>query len=169
MDLLLTPQAAYFSLDSTNNPPPNLVVNDSTNFPVIGLAFNGATDEFAYWRFRANDYTSGNLTLTIAWYADSTTSGDVIWGARIAAITPNTDTQDVETDTLATASTVTDSHLGTTAQRLHTADITISNLDSLAADDDVVLELYRDANAAGDTLNNVDAIVVWCNLFYADT
>lgn len=163
MDVLLTPQSAVFSTNAAR-PPPNMVLNEGTNFPVFGLAFNGAADEFAYWRFRAIGYTSGNLTLIIAWYADSTTSGDVIWNARIAAITPNTDSQDVETDALATANTVTDAHLGTTAQRLHTATITISNLDSLAADDDVVIEISRDANAAGDTLNNVDAIVVWAHL-----
>lgn len=139
-----------------------------TNFPVRCLAFDAATDETVYWQARVPNYGSGNLTLKLMWYADTGASGDVIFAAQIAAITPNTDTQDIETDTLATANTVTDTHLGTTNQRLHECSITISNLDSLAADDFVVIALYRDANAAGDTMTG-DALVVDAELSYSDT
>lgn len=141
---------------------------NGTNFPVSGLSYDAATDEEAFWKFRAIGYTSGNLTLDLYWYADNATTGDVIFNARIAVITPNTDTQDVETDALATANTVTDTHLGTTGQRLHQATITISNLDSLAADDVVWIGIARDANAAGDTMAN-DAILTLAVLSYADT
>jgi hypothetical protein len=143
-------------------------VIDGTNFPVPSLAFDASTEESVYFQFRAASYGSGNLTLKIFWYADTASSGDVIFGAQIAAITPNTDTQDIETDALATAQTVTDTHLGTTGQRLHECSITISNLDSLAADDFVVLKLYRDADAAGDTMTG-DALVVDLELSYSDT
>jgi hypothetical protein len=92
----------------------------------------------------------------------------VIWGAQLAAIMPNTNSQDVETDTLATANTVTDTHLGTTGQRIHECSITISNLDSLAADALVFLRVYRDADAAGDTMTG-DALLVEAELSYSDT
>lgn len=144
------------------------VVAQGTNFPIAGLAFDAAADEEAYFSFRAINYASGNLTLDLEWYADTGTSGDVIWGCQIAAITPNTDTQDIETDALATVQTVTDTHLGTTGQRLHRATITISNLDSLAADDWVVLRIYRDADAAGDTMAG-DAILALAALSYLST
>jgi len=126
----------------------DLVQANGTNIPVRGLSF--ATGEQAFWRFRTRGYTSGNLTVAIDWYADTGTTGDAVWGASIAAITPATDTQDIETDALATQTTTTTTHLGTTGQRLHRTTVTVSNLDSLAADDNVTLRIER--VAAGNTL-----------------
>jgi hypothetical protein len=91
-----------------------------------------------------------------------------MWGAKIAAITPDTDSQDVETKSLATQQTVTDSHLGTTGQRVHTCSITVSNLDSIAADDLVWLEISRVAANGADTLTG-DAILIHAELTYSDT
>jgi hypothetical protein len=159
----LDPGAAQFQ--STALPQP---LKNGTNFPVYGLFFDAAAVESAYWLFRAVSYGSGNLTVGIDWYADTATSGDVIWGCQIGAITPDADTQDVETKTLATANTVTDTHLGTTGQRLHRAVVTVSNLDSLAANDDVMLRLYRDAAAGGDTMTG-DAAVIGVTVSYSDT
>jgi hypothetical protein len=147
---------------------PAYVKANGTNFPVSGLAFDAAADEFAFWKFKASNYGSGNLTLIIRWYADTASSGDVIYDACIAAITPDTDSQDVETKAFATINSVTDSHLGTTGQRVHTCSITISNLDSLAADDTVWLRLSRDANNGSDTMAG-DAIVTEMELTYSDT
>lgn len=143
-------------------------VVQGTNFPVAGLAFDAGTDEDAFFALAAINYGSGNLTLTLEWYADSASSGDVVWGCQIAAITPNTDSQDVETDSLATAQTVTDSHIGTTGQRLHSCAITISNLDSLASLDRVFLRIYRDADNGSDTMTG-DAILTGIVLSYSDT
>lgn len=149
---------------------PSLVKANGTNFPVHALAYDAsaATDEEAFWKFRAIGYTSGNLTLDLYWYADTASSGDVIFAARIAVITPNTDSQDVETKAFATANTATDTHLGTTGQRLHHVAITISNLDSLAAEDIVWIGIARDGNAAGDTMAG-DALLALAVLSYANT
>lgn len=147
---------------------PAYVKTNGTNFPVSGLAFDAAADEAAFWKFVAGNYGSGNLTLNIYWYADTASSGDVIFDAQITAITANTDTTDVETDTLATANSVTDTHLGTTGQRVHLATIAISNLDSIAADDLVFIRLNRDANNASDTMAG-DCIVLLLELTYSDT
>lgn len=143
---------------------------NGTNFPVSGLAYDAATDEAAFWKFRAVGYTSGNLTLDLYWYADTASTGNVVWEAQIAAITPNTDTQDVETDGLATLNFAQDTHLGTTGQRLHHVAITISNLDSLAADDIVWIRIARDANGTNATDDMAgDAILALAVLSYADT
>lgn len=147
---------------------PQFVKNNGTNFPVAGLAFDAAAAENAFWKFIAENYGSGNLTLNIFWYADTASGGDVIFSAAIGAITPNTDTQDVETKAFATATSVTDTHLGTTGQRVHQCAITISNLDSLAADDLVFLKFFRDAANAGDTMTG-DAILLALELTYSDT
>ena len=138
-----------------------------TSFPVYSLGFDAATDEAAHWMFRATNYGSGNLTVAIDWYADTGTSGDVVWEVQIAAITPDTDTTDVETKSLATLNNVTDTHLGTTGQRLHRASVTVSNLDSLANGDDVWLRLARDANNAADTMTG-DANVTLVTVSYSD-
>lgn len=146
---------------------PQYVKNNGTNFPVSGLAFDAAADEAAFWKFLAQNYGSGNLTVNLYWYADTASSGDVIFDAQIAAITANTDTQDVETKAFATINSVTDTHLGTVGQRVHLATITISNLDAIAASDLVFLRLNRDANNASDTLTG-DAIVVAVEVSYSD-
>lgn len=139
-----------------------------TNFPVSSLKYDATADEAGFWKFPAIAYGSGNLTLDILWYADSASSGDVVFGGAISAITPNTDTQDVETDGLATENTVTDSHLGTTGQRVHLCTITISNLDSIAANDLVHLRIRRVGSSGSDTMTG-DAQLLMGVLSYSDT
>lgn len=147
---------------------PQIDVVNGTNFPVESLAFDAATQEFVYFFFRAVRYGSGNVTIRIRWYADTASSGDVIFGAALACISPNVDTNDIETKAFGTAATATDTHLGTTGQRLHEITITITSLDSIAADDWCALQLYRDAAAGGDTMTG-DAMVVEIDIEYSDT
>lgn len=162
----LIPEQAQFLASNF----PAYVKANGTNFPVSGLAYDAATDESAFWHWQAINYGSGNLTLDLEWYADSATANNVVWEAQIAAITPNTDTQDVETDGLATLNFVQDTHLGTTGQRLHRATITISNLDSLANRDDVWIRIARDANGTNATDDMTgDAILTKAVLSYSDT
>ena len=147
---------------------PTKDVFSGSNFPVKVLAFDAATEETTYYFFQALAYGSGNITCKVQWYADTGSTGDVIWGAQLAAITPNTDSQDIETKAFATAQTATDTHLGTTNQRLHEIDITVSNLDSVAAGDWCCLKLYRDADAGGDTMAG-DALLAGLSLSWSDT
>lgn len=140
-----------------------------TNFPVSRLLYDAAATESAYWRFQPIAYGSGNLTCDIIWYSGATaTTGVVRWEAALAAITPETDTQDVQTKAFATALTVDDTHLGTTAKRLHTATITISNLDSIATGDEAYLRISRIGGNAADTLVG-DAALTEVRLSYSDT
>jgi hypothetical protein len=149
---------------------PAMVLNQGTNFPVLGLAFDATTDEAAFFFFRADNYGSGSLTLEIDWYADTASTANVVWEAQLACITTDTDTQDIETKAFAALNFVQDTHLGTTGQRLHRAVITISNLDSIAAGDWCVLRLARDANSTSATDDMAgDAIVVGAELSYSDT
>lgn len=157
-------QAAQF-LASTF---PQIRRTAGTNFPVFGLSYDASADEAAFLNFRAVSYGSGNLTVDLEWYADTASSGDVVWGCALSAITSNTDTQDIETDALATENTATDSHLGTTGQRLHRATVTVSNLDSLAADDWVTLRVRRLGSNGSDTMAG-DAILVGVTISYSDT
>lgn len=146
------------------------VKTNGTNFPVSGLAYDATTDEAAFWKFRATSYGSGNITLTLLWYADTASTANVVWEAQITCITPDTDSTDVETDSLATLNFVQDTHLGTTGQRVHTCAITISNLDSIAANDLVFVRIARDANSTSATDDMAgDAILLLGILSYSDT
>ena len=134
-----------------------------TNFPVNSLAFDASTSETVYFRFPAFDYGSGDWTVTVYWYADTASSGGVVWGVSLAAITPNTDTQDVETKAFDTEETVADTHLGTTGQRLHSIALTLTETDAVAAGDDVTLRLARKVADASDTMTGdaqVTAVIV---------
>jgi hypothetical protein len=139
-----------------------------TNFIVPSLAFDPTTEETVQFNFRAVRYGSGNLTVKVLWYADTASSGGVTWGCAISALTPDSDTQDIETDAFATETTGDDTHLGTTNQRLHTCSVTVSNLDSIAADDRVVLKLARKVGNANDTMTG-DALVTDVIVEYSDT
>jgi len=155
------------ALYPTSNPgAPTLV--QGTNFPVPGIAFDATTQETAFWVFRIPAYGSGNPTLDLDWYADTASANGVVFGAAIAAITPDTDTQDIETKAFATEQTQSDTHLGTTGQRLHRMSIAISNLDSVAADDFVALRVRRVPADGSDTMTG-DAIIVGAQLSYSDT
>lgn len=136
---------------------------NGTNTPVSGLYYDAGTSEAAFWRISARNYASA-FAVEVEWYADNATTGVVRWGISVAAITPNTDTQDIETDALATETTGDDTHLGTTGNRLHTITITPA-VDSLSADDDLVVRIRRIGGNAADTMANdavlTKAIVSW--------
>lgn len=157
-------QAAHFRTSAF----PQMVQANGTNYPVPGLAFNDTTQQNAYYYWTATRYGSGNVTVTLLWYAATATTNAVKWGAQMAAITPITDTQDAETKAFATVATTTTTHLGTTAHRVHLTTITITSTDSVAADDKCVLVVSRIAADAADTLVG-NAILTDVVLSYSDT
>ena len=141
---------------------------NGTNSPVPRLLYDAAATESAFWRLEALDYGTGDITVDLIWYAVNATTGVVRWEVAMAAITPETDTQDAETDGLATAITVDDTHLGTTSKRLMkaTAAITGASLDSVAAGDHCVLKVSRIGGNAADTMAN-DAALVEVRISYS--
>ncbi|MET8866518.1 hypothetical protein ABZW11_26570 [Nonomuraea sp. NPDC004580] len=143
---------------------------DGSSFPVTGLAFTGSgtTPQEAVWKFTPLGYGSGNVTMDVIWYAASGTSGSVAWTGCVAAITPNTDTQDVQTKTFGSAALQITNHLGTTARRLHktTLSLSSSHIDSMAAGDECWLQVLRPPDL--DTLA-ADAILTSVRLSYSDT
>lgn len=154
-----------FTLPTTAYAAPDVL--PGTNFGVSVLRFDATTDESAAFLFRAHNYGSGSLSVDIEWYADTATSGDIVWTAALAAITPDADATDIETKSLGTAATVTDTHLGTTGQRLHRCTIAVSSLDALVAGDWCVIRLTRDADVAGDTMTG-DALLARVMVSYSD-
>lgn len=149
---------------------PAYTIITGTSFAVSGLAFDASSIEIAYWKWTPFAYGSGPITLDIIWYADTSTTAThgVTWGTAIAAITPGTDTTNVETKAFAGQQFATTDLGSTDAQRLMKTTITITNLDSVAADDEVWLQLLRAPADAGDDLTG-DAIVTSIRLSYSDT
>jgi hypothetical protein len=125
---------------------------NGTSFPVSVLAYDAAIDEEAYWKLSGMFYGSGNLTVTIYWLADTATSGDVVWEGALAAYTPDTDSSNLLTKALDTPQTVTDTQLGTTARRLQTAILTLSNTDGLASGDGAWMRIRRLGSNGSDTM-----------------
>lgn len=131
--------------------------------------FDAAATEAIQWQVgRILAYGSGNLTVRLYWYGDTATSGDVVWGVSIAAVTSDTDAQDAETDAWATENTATDSHLGTTAQRWHTATVTVSNLDGLVNGDLLWVRVRRIGGNGSDTMSG-DAQLGGVSIEYSDS
>jgi hypothetical protein len=160
----LDPKGA--SLFGTGDPTPTHQL--ATDHPVDGYSFTKATpSQQFFFEFKAPFYLSGNLTLVIFWYSDTgQTSGAVTWGAQIAAISAG-DAQSMLTDTLATATTTTTT-VNSTARGPTATVITISNLDSIAADDSVMLRVFRDGSSGADTMTG-GAIPFDIELRYAAT
>ena len=151
----LRPESAHFDPDLAE---PQYRTQNGTNMSVVTLNFDATTKEQCFFVLRATRYGSGNLTLRFLWGGRTASTGDVIWGASLAATTPNTDATPLSSKTFATEQTVTDSHLGTNNERIHEATLTLSNLDSIVAGDYLVLKVTRDAANASDTMAG-DAIL----------
>ncbi len=161
---LLLPEEARFSASAG---VPTRVRVAGTAFPVVGLAFSDATVQSAFWRLDVSGYTSGTLIAQVHWYADTASTGATHWGASVAAITPETDTVDAETKTVAVEASGNARHLGTTGQRLHTATVLVTNVDSMAGGDCVWLRVRRLASSSADYLVG-DAILERVHVFYPD-
>jgi hypothetical protein len=131
-----------------------------------GLAFDAAATEAVQAALAMSLYGSGNLTVKVYWYADTATSGDVVWGASIQAVTPG-DAQDLEADAWATENTATGTANGTGQGPVVTT-ITVSNLDSVAAHDLVNLRIRRIGGNGSDTMSG-DAILLRVEVSYSDT
>jgi len=117
------------------------------------LDFDAAADESALFEcVLPRLYAGGGLTVYIHWAATSATSGDVIWGVAIERIGEGQ--QDLDADGFATANTVTATASGTSGN-IDIASVAFTagaQMDSIAVGEAFRLKLYRDADAAGDTM-----------------
>lgn len=170
--LLLPIPAPGLPDGSTGNVAPAVIrIKSSAAAPayhLLAMAFDGAgaTREQCYWAWRMPTDYVGSPVLKILWEANATT-GNVKWQARMGAITPADVDTPYEHALPATSDTVTTGVNATEARRLVESSITLTNIDSLAANDLAILFLYRDPSDAADTCT-VDAEVLSATLEYAD-
>lgn len=112
------------------------------------LLFDSGTDEFAQCMIvMPSNWNAGTVTAKFHWTA-STGSGDVVWGLSGRAYA-NDDALD---QAQGTAQTCTDTLTATNDLDISPATSAITLGGTAAAGNPVIFEVYRDANAGGDTL-----------------
>lgn len=160
----LDPKSAIVSSSAI----PELVLIVGTNGSVMGYAFDASSREDIYFAVPLLVYGSGSITATLHWYSRSgSTTGAVVWGFRIACVTPG-DAQSMESKNWATAQSTTTTVNGTAKGLTSTAVVDSANLDSATALDTMWVNLYRDAANGSDTMSG-DAILTAIYLSYSDT
>lgn len=152
--ILLPIGAAIIPDGSASNAAPAIQrVKSSAGAPTpyfLQAAFDASTDEILMWSFRMPaDYASSPV-LKVQYKMASATSGDVIIAGYVMAVTPG-DAQDVDADAFATVNTSSATTVPGTAGYLGEISLTLTNADSVAAGDFVVVRLSRDADNGSDT------------------
>lgn len=166
--ILLSPAAAILPDGSASNAAPALQrVKSSAGAPtpyLFQLAFDASTEEQCMWSFRMPaDYLSAPV-LKVHYKMASATSGNVIIESRVAAVSDG-DAQDVDAKGFGTANTSSATAVPGTAGHLDEISLTLTNADSVAAGDFVVLYLNRDAANGSDTATG-DMEIVAATLQY---
>jgi hypothetical protein len=129
----------------TSNFPQLMMVNSR---PV--LAFDAGTDETCYWTFVAPSNLTGALTVWVYYIMASATSGDIYFQASLEAVTGG-DALDLDAATSFDSANTHGETALATAGYMRPISITLTNNDSIAADDLVRLRINRDADNASDT------------------
>lgn len=129
----------------------------SSNYPALSLinrrpvlAFDAATDETAYWTGIAPQGLTGAITVVITYMMASATSGNIYWQSQLEAVTAG-DATDLDAGTSFDTANSGNGAVPATAGYIQQISITMTNADSLAADDYFRLSVNRDADNASDT------------------
>jgi hypothetical protein len=116
---------------------------------LLQLLYDATNVEWATWQFRMPaDYASAPVA-KVQYKMASATANGVAWDVRLAAVTDG-DATDVDAKVFAAANVASGTVPGT-AGFIDEISITLTNADSLAAGDFVVVYLGRATGDAGDT------------------
>lgn len=163
----LTPGSAIFPDGSASNLFPGIVrVKSSGSAPgayFLHLLFDATNEEWCTFQFTMpQDYSSG-LTANVMYKMASATSGGVAWDVRIAAITSG-DATDMDAKVFGSSNVGTGTVSGTAGRPL-VITFSVTNADSVAAGDIVVVRLARAVANGSDTATG-DAEFVGMTLTY---
>jgi hypothetical protein len=120
--------------------------------------FDDTTNEHIYFEFVMPDNYSSAPVVDVYYKMASATADDVMFGAAISAIT-DADAADADADKFDTTNDSSATTVPGTAGYIDVCSITMTNADSVAANDWVVMEVHRHADDAGDDATG-DAEVV---------
>jgi hypothetical protein len=142
----LTPLSAEFKTSTF----PALVRMTDTAGGLSVLAFDASLDEAAYWSLVVPQGWTSTYTVVISFIMASATSGNVVWGATVQAVTDG-DAFDLDAgesyDTENTATTAVPGTVGYLKQ----SSITLTNNDSSAAADYLRIRIRRVGSNGSDT------------------
>jgi len=161
-ETMWVPASAMYGA-TTNGADAQQVETTATRPDMKVLDFDASTDEFAQFSVAfPKSWNEGTITYQVYWTPGSTNTGDCIFGLQGVACADN-DTIDVA---YGTAVNVTDAGIGTIEDQQITAEsgaVTIAG--SPAAGELTYFQLFRDANAGGDTFS-ADARVLGVRIFF---
>jgi len=161
-ETMWVPASAMYG--ATTNPADAQQVETTATRPDMKvLDFDAGTDQFAQFSVAfPKSWNEGTVTYQVYWTPASTNTGNCIFGLQGVSCGDN-DTIDV---TYGTAVTVTDAGIGTVEDQQVSAEsgaVTIAG--SPAVDQLTYFQLFRDANAGGDTFS-ADARVLGIKIFF---
>ena len=140
---------------SAKLPSSNPMGIDAGNNQWRGL-FDDTTDECARWQGIATPYNGGALTAEIAYTLETTSTSDVVeFEVYVMAVT-SADAADVDTDSFDTVNNFSSGSVSTTAGYLNVLSGTLTNKDSVAEDDLIIIKVCRDADATDTTVDDVE-------------
>ena len=161
-ETIWVPASAMYG--ATTNPADAQQVETTATRPDMKvLDFDKDTDEFAQFSIAMpKSWNEGTLTYQVYWTPGSTNTGDCIFGLQAVACADN-DTIDVA---YGTAVNVTDAGIGTVEdQQISSESGALTVAGSPAAGELTYFQLFRDANAGGDTFT-ADARVLGIKIFF---
>jgi hypothetical protein len=133
-----------------------------TNHTYYVLDYDAATDESAFWHWTMPDsYDGGKVDITYYWEA-AATANNVIWCFQAVGIAPNS-AEDIDT-ALSSATCETDTAQGNANDLASATEVQATS--NFAPGEYVAFKVYRDANAAGDTMSG-DARLVKVKIEYS--
>jgi hypothetical protein len=162
LETMWVPASAMYG--ATTNPADAQQVETTAVRPDMKvLDFDPDTDEFAQFSVAfPKSWNEGTVTYQVYWTPSNTDTGDCIFGLQGVAIGDG-DTIDVA---YGTAVDITDAGIGTIEdQQVSAVSSAITIAGSPAVDQQTYFQLYRDANAGGDTFTG-DARVLGIKIFF---
>jgi hypothetical protein len=149
---------------ATTNPADAQQVETTATRPDMKvLDFDASTDEFAQFSVAfPKSWNEGTITYQVYWTPASTNTGNCIFGLQGVSCGDN-DTIDIA---YGTAINVTDAGIGTVEDQQVTAESSAVTIAGTPAVDQLTyFQLFRDANAGGDTFS-ADARVLGIKIFF---
>ena len=162
LETIWVPASAMYPA-TTNGADPQQVETTAGRPDMKVLDFDASTDEFAQFSVAfPKSWNEGTVTYQVYWTPGSTNTGNCIFGLQGVSC-GDSDTIDVA---YGTAIQVLDAGIGTVEDQQVTAEssaVTIAG--SPAVDQQTYFQLFRDANAGGDTFS-ADARVLGIKIFF---
>ena len=150
-EVRIYPLVGMLPLEAADSIPP-IAKDTGTNLDQLVVDFDASTDECrtGYYKVHPDINTAGTVTLSLDWYSDNITTGNVVWDFRHNSGVA----QGVDPDQTLTTVAARSSGVQATAGQLTitTWSETVSNL-GWVANDQVDFVVCRDANNAGDSFS----------------